>query len=127
MSLEVGVQSKNVVYDENPGEGFENLRRAGFTCCDFSLNYYQKNTDLYQGVNNRFFARSVEELESFFAPHKEGAQAAGIRINQMHMPYPTYIPTADRELNDYLWNEVAPKSMEVCRFLGCHNVVIHGF
>ena len=127
MALEIGVQSKNVVFDDNPAEGFEVLKNAGFTCCDFSLNNYLKNTDLYQEVLNRFFDKSVEELESFFTPHKEGAKAAGIRINQMHMPYPTFVPGAKSELNDYLWNEVGPKSMEICRFLGCHNIVIHGF
>lgn len=127
MSLEIGVQSKNVVYDENPAEGFMRLKKAGFTCSDFSLNSYQKNTDLYQGVNNRFFDKSVNELEEFFTPHKKGAEAAGIRINQMHMPYPTFVPGEKTELNDYLWNQVGPKSMEVCRFLGCHNIVIHGF
>ena len=127
MSLEIGVQSKNVVFDDNPAEGFDLLKKAGFTCCDFSLNQYQINKEIYRGINNGFFAKSVEELKDFFSPHKEGARAAGIRINQMHMPYPTFVPGAKKELNDYLWNEVGPKSLEVCHFLGCHNIVIHGF
>lgn len=127
MSIEIGVQSKNVVFDNNPAEGFALLKKSGFTCCDFSLNQYQINKELYQEINNGFFAKTVEELREFFYPHKEGAQAAGIRINQMHMPYPTFVPGAKKELNDYLWNEVGPKSLEVCHFLGCHNIVIHGF
>ena len=45
----------------------------------------------------------------------------------MHMPYPVYIPNGKDKLNDYMWNEVAPKSMEICRFLECPNIVIHGF
>lgn len=127
MSLKVGVQSRKIVYDENPAEGFLQMHKAGFSCCDFSLNNYQKNTDLYQQVNNRFFDKSISELEEYFAPHKEGAKAAGIKINQMHMPYPTYVPGAKTELNEYLWNVVGPKSLEVCRFLECPNIVIHGF
>lgn len=124
---EIGVQTKNVINDEKPLDGFEMLRRAGFSCCDFSLNGYLKNTDIYQDKLNRFFDRSVTELIDFFRPHKEAAEIAGIKINQMHMPYPIYVPKGDAELNGYLWNMVAPKSMEICRFLECKNIVIHGF
>ncbi len=127
MSLRIGVQSKNVVYDDDPASGFALMKRAGFDCCDFSLNSYLKNTDLYQENLNRFFDRPVTELEDYFTPHKKGAAESGIKINQMHMPYPTFVPGAKKETNDYLWNEVGPKSMEICRFLGCPNIVVHGF
>lgn len=45
----------------------------------------------------------------------------------MHMPYPLYIPGGKKEINDYLWNVVAPKSMEICAFFGCRYLVVHGF
>ena len=125
--LGIGVQTKNVISDNHPEEGFDLLRQAGFSCADFSLNGYLLNSSLYQSELNEFFDQSVQELEHFFAPHKQGAEAAGITINQMHMPYPIYVPRADREINDYLWNQVAPKSMAVCAFLGCPYIVIHGF
>lgn len=123
----IGVQTKNVVNDNHPEEGFAMLRRAGFSCADFSLNSYLSNTALYREELNPFFDQSVRELERFFEHHKQGAEAAGIRINQMHMPYPVYVPRADRKINDYLWNQVAPKSMAVCAFFGCPYIVIHGF
>lgn len=123
----IGVQTKNVINDDCPEEGFGMLKRAGFSCADFSLNGYLLNTSLYRSELNNFFDKSVQELEHFFAPHKQGAKAAGITINQMHMPYPVYVPKADKEINDYLWNQVAPKSMAVCAFLGCRYIVIHGF
>ena len=127
MSLEIGIQSRNIVFDENPAEGFKAMREAGFSCCDFSLNNYLKNTDLYEEKLNLFFDKSVEELKEFFSPHKEGARAEGICINQMHMPYPTFVPGAKKRINDYLWNEVGPKSLEICHFLECSNIVVHGF
>lgn len=125
--LEIGVQTKNVVDDTCPAEGFAMLRRAGFSCADFSLNGYLLNTDLYQQNVNKFFDQSVDELQTFFMPHKEGARAAGITINQMHMPYPIYVPSGKKELNDYLRKVVAPKSLQVCSFLECKYIVIHGF
>lgn len=123
----IGVQTKNVIDDNYPEEGFAVLKQAGFSCADFSLNGYLLNSSLYQGELNDFFDRSVQELEHFFAPHKAGAQAAGILIQQMHMPYPVYVPAGSRELNEYLWREVAPKSMAVCAYLECPYIVIHGF
>ena len=75
--LQRGVQTENIVNDEHPEEGFAMLARAGFSCADFSLNGYLKNTDIYRSRLNRFFDQSVAELERFFAPHKQGAQEYG--------------------------------------------------
>lgn len=123
--LRIGVQTKNVVYDENP-QGFELLKRSGFSCADFSLNGYLLNTDIYSANMNRFFDASVSDLEHFFALHKKAAHTAGITINQMHMPYPIYVPDGKPDINDYLRNEVAVKSMKLCKFFECPNIVIHG-
>ncbi len=124
---QIGVQTKNVIEDSNPKEGFGRLRRAGFTCADFSLNSYLLNTSLYKFELNDFFSKSAGELEAYFRPHKEGAESAGIRIHQMHMPYPNYVPNGKKELNDYLRHVVAPKSMQVCAFFKCPYIVVHGF
>ena len=123
----IGVQTKNIIYDDNPTEGFEMLKAAGFNSCDFSLNGYLTNTDIYKQNINKFFDKSIEELKEYFSAHKKAAEDAGIRINQMHMPYPIYNKRAAKEVNEYLWNQVAPKSMELCHFFGCKNIVIHGF
>ena len=125
--LPIGVQTKNVVSDEHPEEGFALLARAGFSCADFSLNAYLLNSALYRMERNTFFDRSVQELEHFFDPHRNGAKAAGITINQMHMPYSNYVPGADEALNEYLRKVVAPKSMGICAFFGCPYIVVHGF
>lgn len=45
----------------------------------------------------------------------------------MHMPYPNYVPNGKKELNEYLRNVVAPKSMKICAFFECPYIVVHGF
>lgn len=125
--LQTGVQTNHIVKDEYPEEGFALIRRAGFSCADFSLNAYLTNREIYRAERNPFFDRSIAELEAFFTPHKRGAEAAGVVIHQMHMPYPVYVPRGSREQNDYLWNEVAPKSLKLCAFFGCPYLVVHGF
>ncbi len=123
----IGVQTKNVVDDECPEQGFRLLRQSGFSCADFSLNGYLVNKDVYRSRINSFFDRSVGELEEFFTPHREGAARAGITVSQMHMPYPNYVPGGSEELNGYLRNVVAPKSVRLCAFFGCPYLVVHGF
>ncbi|MCI9166574.1 MAG: sugar phosphate isomerase/epimerase [Dorea sp.] len=125
--LKTGVQTKGVINDETPKKGFELLKRAGFTCVDFSLNGYLTNRMLYEDVRNDFFSQTVTELEDFFRKHKTAAKETGIMIHQMHMPYPMYVPRGSRELNEYLRNVVAPKSMRLCDFFECTYIVVHGF
>lgn len=125
--LRLGVQTNNVIEDEHPQEGFAMLKRAGFSCADFSMNRYLKNADVYRSVINNFFSQSIQELEAFFGPHKLGANREGITINQMHMPYPIYVAGGDRQINDYLREVVAPKSIALCGFFKCPYIVIHGY
>ena len=125
--LKTGVQTKGVINDETPKKGFELLKRAGFTCVDLSVNGYLKNSMLYEDVRNDFFSQTVTELEDFFRKHKTAAKETGIMIHQMHMPYPMYVPRGSRELNEYLRNVVAPKSMRLCDFFECTYIVVHGF
>lgn len=124
--LKIGVQTKNIIMDDNPTEGFKMLVRNGFSCADFSLNSYLLNSSIYKERINDFFDKSVSELEMYFETHKEGAINAGIEINQIHMPYPIYVPTISDEVNEYLYKQVMPKSMAVCHYLGCKNIVVHG-
>lgn len=125
--LELGVQTKEIVRDEDPEQGFRLLREAGFSCADFSLNAYLLNLDIYDAHLNAFFDADMEELERFFTPHKQGAARAGVRIHQMHMPYPIFVPRGTDEVNAYLWQQVAPKSVRICAFFGCQYLVVHGF
>ncbi len=124
--LGIGVQTKNVVKDADPTSGFALLKEVGFTYADFSLNSYLLNTDLYRDTLNKFFDKSKAELEQYFEPHKRGAKENGININQMHMPYPIFIPTGKKFVNDYLVNHVMPKSMHICDFFECPYLVVHG-
>ncbi len=125
--LEIGVQTRNIIDDTCPQSGFEELSRAGFSCADFSLNTYLVKKELYRGTNGGFFDRPLDELKDFFTPHREAARAAGIRIHQMHMPYPCYILWGSPALNEYLWKELSPKCLEICAFFGCRYMVVHGF
>lgn len=126
-TLTVGIQNEGIVCDEYPLEGFEMIRRAGFSCCDFDLDPYVANALRCPSGGNNLFGQSVEELQCFFSPYKEAAETAGIQINQMHMPYPDCMPDVTAGINSYFVQTVVPKSMEICVFFGCPYIVVHGF
>ncbi len=133
--MRIGVQSLNIIHDENPAAGFKRIAAAGFDCCDFGQNGYLLNSDLYRtalskdsaGIRGGLFDRSEEEIAEFFRPHIEGAKAAGVVVNQMHMPYPDFVPGAPDEVNDYLKNVMAPKSLYIASLFHCPYIVVHGF
>lgn len=125
-TLAVGVQSKGIVYDNDPLEGFEMMKRAGFSCCDFRLDSYLTDSSFGFPEDHDFFQRSVGELKRFFAPHKEAAETAGIAIHQMYMPYPVYIPNTGDEKSRCRMQTAASKSMEICAFFQCPYMVVHG-
>lgn len=134
--IRIGVQNINIIDDADPLTGFKRIKACGFDCCDFGLNKYLINKDLYSYAGGKcitkddihsFYDKTEEELENYFFTHREVAARSGITINQCHMPYPVFVPGADRAVNEYLAENVAVKSMHVAAFLGCPNIVIHGF
>ena len=123
----IGIQTSNIVKDNDPLEGFGRIAEAGFDCCDFSLDSYLRYEEFAPDYGPRFFDKSIDELQEFFNPHKMAAKAYGIKINQMHMPYPLYASNVSDEANDYLRYQMMQKSMELCKFFECPNIVIHQF
>lgn len=61
----IGVQTKNVVNDNHPKEGFAMLKQAGFSCADFSLNGYLLNESLYQSDLNDFLINRYRSWSNF--------------------------------------------------------------
>ena len=123
----IGIQTANIVNDDAPEEGFRRIADAGFDCCDFSLDSYLRYEEFAEDYRGRFFEKSIDELFDFFAPHKKAAKANNITFNQMHMPYPMFATNISREANEYIRYQVLPKSMEICAFMDCSNIVAHLF
>ena len=69
--LQIGVQTKNVVNNENPEEGFMALKKAGFSCADFSLNGYWTNKEIKKGKINPLFGQSILEIADSFSGYKQ--------------------------------------------------------
>ncbi|MDE5823864.1 MAG: sugar phosphate isomerase/epimerase [Lachnospiraceae bacterium] len=126
-TLAVGIQSREIISDDYPLEGFEMIKRAGFSCCDFSLEPFLTNKSKDSLKKHVFFQQSIGKLENFFAPYKRAAQTAGIRINQMNMPYMDGILNELGKPDDNVIQMVLQKSMEICAFFDCPYIVLSAF
>ncbi len=121
---QVGVQTKGIAEKKSVESGLELIAQAGFDCVDINLDVYLTNSDLYSGTVNAFFNQSEEELEGCFAVFKEAMERYGLRPSQMHAPYPVMVP-GRKEQNQYMAEQVIPKSLHIASFLGVPYVVIH--
>ncbi len=126
-SLRLSVQTRNSIDYSHPLEGLQRLKKAGFSCVDFSLNDFMKYEDIRNSVMNPLFEKDVEELKAYFLPIREAAKQAGVEVFQMHMPYPIYVEKAAPDMDRFLREDVAPKSLQICAFFGCKYIVTHGF
>lgn len=75
--MEIGVQSKNVVMDEDPFSGFQMLKKTGFSCVDFSLNSYLENTALYREEKNDFLTSRTGSWRRFLHLIKRAQKRRG--------------------------------------------------
>ncbi|MCR4909259.1 MAG: sugar phosphate isomerase/epimerase [Lachnospiraceae bacterium] len=124
----IGVQTKGIFSEPPKAEEVALIRRAGFDCIDFSLDAFLLNSDIYRGELNDFFSCSEQDFLDIFRPLKETLKKEGLRISQMHVPYPLWIldPENDRtEQNEYIRKEVLPKSFALAKLLEIPFLVLH--
>lgn len=122
--IKIGVQTKGILPDVSIAKGFELIRNAGFECVDFNLDSFLTNTALYSGNRNTFFDCTEQELALYFGQYKAEMDRLGLVASQMHAPYPIWVDLK-WEQNDYVQQNVIPKSIMIASVLGVPWVVVH--
>lgn len=93
---------------------YKKLKEHGYSCTDYNMS----NTDTL------LYTASEEEVDAFLLHEKELAEAAGIKINQVHGPWRW--PARDFSEEDRAERmEKMKKSIRATSILGCKNWVIH--
>ena len=124
--LKVGAQSCGFYRDDDPVGSLEYIKARGFQSVDFNIDLKMPVGRLVKqktGPFESFFSKSTEEILDFYRPLKDAVEQTGVTVDQMHAPFPSYIPGYD-ELNEYLFEGVV-KSMAVCQLIGCPAIVVH--
>ena len=124
--LKVGAQSCGFYRYEDPIGSLEYIKARGFQSIDFNIDLKMPIGKLVkqpEGPFESYFSRSEEEIVNDFLPLKDAIEKTGVTVDQMHAPFPCYIPGMDA-LNEYLFESIL-KSMAVCQLIGCPAIVVH--
>ena len=123
--IKIGVQTKGLIEKKEDLAGvFRMIRDAGFGYLDFSLDSYYTDPAVSPKGNGEFFAKSREEMLSYFEEHKKCLEETGLKCSQAHAPYPVYVERRKKQ-NDFMKDEVIPKCFAIAQFLEVPYLVIH--
>lgn len=122
--IKIGVQTRGIMPDVSIEKGMGLIRDAGFDCVDFNIDcfYDKKTTD--DEYRDEFFDFSVENLELYFSQYKMEMERCGLSVAQTHSPFPIWMDLKwDR--NDYVEQNIMPKSIAISSALGAPWMVAH--
>lgn len=122
--ITIGVQTKGILLENGIEKGTQMIRDAGFDCVDLNLDVFLKNSDVYAGKINDFFKEPLDNLGVYFGEWRKQLDAKGLKASQMHAPYPYYIDGKGGQ-NDFMMQEVIPKSIIIAEILGVPWMVLH--
>lgn len=118
----ISVQSARWYNEEQPEESMRFIKECGFEAIDYSIDSLFRRTFDEEKLTS-IFDKSVPELEAYYKPMKESAEANGISIGQAHGALVIYYDD-NPKLTEYMI-KVTEKMFAACHYLGCSAFVIH--
>lgn len=118
----LSVQTGSILDPFGIDRGFEMIATAGFDGVDINLDHLLPSAQIRANERCGYFDRPEEDRLETLLPYKEAAERNGLRFVQAHAPFPNYVP--DEETNAYVLDAVQ-KTIQLCGFLNCRNLVVH--
>ncbi len=113
----IGCNSLSFAAKRSDAEAVLLLAKSGFDSVDYNLNKYSVRDPIAD-----FWTMSEAEHIEYAKELKAVADEAGIVFGQVHSPYPTYFPNAEK-LEQVL--EITKRSVLIASVLGSPYIVIH--
>ena len=115
--MEIGIQTINFSHQPNhaalAAERYAAIRAAGFDCVDLSLASF---------TGSPFYEKDLADALALAREEREIAARAGIRIHQVHGPWPTDDKTAENRAGKLVYME---RAIRLTFALGARYLVIH--
>lgn len=93
--------------------GYRKMRAAGFDCADLNA---------LCNINNEFYTSDLETAKAMAVREREIAASEGIRIHQVHGPWPTDDKTAEKRLEKIA---IMERAIRLTPSFGTKYLVIH--
>lgn len=115
--MEIGIQTSNFAKHPNhatlAAERYAAIRAAGFDCADLSLATFE---------GSPFYEKDLTAARALAKEERKIAARAGIRIHQVHGPWPTDDRTAKSRAEKLVYME---RAIRLTPALGARYLVIH--
>lgn len=103
-------------------ESFAHLREAGIEGVQYGMGYYLMPAAAVRAGEPSRMDASLDEIIETVRPYKEAADRNGVKISQVHAPFPMWLPECD--ISERMI-EVMKKSIALAEYMGTKHVVIH--
>ena len=127
--MDICINTGEIIKQFGAEDGYRMIAEAGFTAVDWSL--YDHAPSIRRVIAQApvlkdlcIFERSLDEMLDYFAPELEAIKKNGLRIGQLHTPFPFYVEGRE-DIADYcigLYHNI----IELADAVGCPYVIIHG-
>jgi len=118
----LSVQTAPILDNWGIDEGFRMIAEAGFGGVDWNVDHCLPGTQIRAHECGGFYDQTDEEILAFCKPYKDAAEKYGVRFVQAHAPFPNYV--ADEKTDEYVL-EAVKKTIMMCGYVGCPNLVVH--
>ncbi len=123
--LEVGIQTAPWFKESDPDASFKFISECGYTAVDYNIDCNLPGSQMKNGDFSGLLSKSIDELYEYYKPLKAASEKHGVKIVQMHAPFPLYYYGKD-EINASIV-AVMEKVCAVAAFLNCRYIVTHSF
>lgn len=118
----ISVQTGSILDPFGIENGFRMIAEAGFDGVDINLDHCLPGTQIRENGRFGFFDQPDAQIREAARPYREAAEKYGVRFVQAHAPFPNHVPDA---ATDAYVLEAVKKTIMMCGYLGCENLVVH--
>lgn len=120
--MEIGIGTWEFGTPESIDAQFRAIREAGMQCMDFDLSHFYHPSLIHAHKTEHDLTPPLEAVLETLRPYTDAAARHGIRLNQAHAPYPSYV---DHPETDEAIRLSVIKCIEVCAALGTEHLIVH--
>jgi sugar phosphate isomerase/epimerase len=114
--MRIGTSTNSLVHKYGEEVAIIKYAEAGFDALDFGFFHYPIRGE------GQLFTGSEEKFKEYFTKLGDTANKAGIKINQVHSPMPSYTGKPDED--EYLF-AIQEKSIKAASYMGSPYIIIH--
>ena len=104
-------------------ESFAHLRAAGIEGVQYGMGYYLMPAEAVRGCEPAKMDASIDEILEFVRPYKEAADRNGVKISQVHAPFPMWLEGND-DVAERMF-EVLKKSIVLTKYMQSEHMIVH--